>query len=103
MRFHQQRDEAEYNIQQYKKERQQKIKDRDEEKKRDMDMLKSYNPWGRPGGGAPMVRNSHCWNNIMLVMMMMLMMVRWLTKNSSTTIIIKNVIFNYINTISGKF
>ncbi|KAK2145574.1 hypothetical protein LSH36_672g01022 [Paralvinella palmiformis] len=54
MRFHQQRDEAEFNIQQYKRERQQKIKDRVEEKKRDMDMLKSYNPWGRPGGGAPM-------------------------------------------------
>ncbi|XP_048727343.1 uncharacterized protein LOC125645670 isoform X35 [Ostrea edulis] len=27
-----------------------------EQKRQDMEMLKNYNPWGRPGGGAPMDR-----------------------------------------------
>ncbi|XP_055996517.1 uncharacterized protein LOC125645670 isoform X26 [Ostrea edulis] len=33
-----------------------RMRDRVEERKRDMEMLKNYNPWGRPGGGAPMDR-----------------------------------------------
>ena len=30
-----------------------------EEKRRDMEQLKSYDPWGKPGGGAPSARHSH--------------------------------------------
>ena len=29
-----------------------------EEKRRDMQLLQSYDPWGKPGGGAPTVRNA---------------------------------------------
>ena len=40
----------------YKKAQEEQIaraREREIEKKRDLEMLKSYNPWGRPGGGAP--------------------------------------------------
>ncbi|XP_046847080.1 uncharacterized protein LOC124440699 [Xenia sp. Carnegie-2017] len=30
-----------------------------EEKRKDLDMLKNYNPWGRPGGGAPRGYNNN--------------------------------------------
>ncbi|KAK2186996.1 hypothetical protein NP493_181g04044 [Ridgeia piscesae] len=45
--------EAEKEIEKYKHEKQRKAKDREEEKKQDLVMLQRYDPWGRPGGGAP--------------------------------------------------
>ncbi|KAI0242040.1 hypothetical protein LSAT2_015124 [Lamellibrachia satsuma] len=45
--------EAEKEINKYKHEKIQKAKDREDEKKKDLAMLKRYDPWGRPGGGAP--------------------------------------------------
>nr|XP_034328682.1 uncharacterized protein LOC105318289 isoform X3 [Crassostrea gigas] len=56
--------ETEQDRQRIRYQEQLRMRDRDEERKRhedmleqrrqDMEMLKNYNPWGRPGGGAPM-------------------------------------------------
>ncbi|XP_078334498.1 uncharacterized protein LOC111112620 [Crassostrea virginica] len=57
--------ETEQDRQRIKYQEQLRMRDRDDERKRqyedvleqkrqDMEMLKNYNPWGRPGGGAPM-------------------------------------------------
>eukprot|EP00105_Crassostrea_gigas_P034685 XP_019918833.1 PREDICTED: uncharacterized protein LOC105318289 isoform X24 [Crassostrea gigas] len=48
--------ETEQDRQRIRYQEQLRMRDRDEERKRDMEMLKNYNPWGRPGGGAPMDR-----------------------------------------------
>nr|XP_022306161.1 uncharacterized protein LOC111112620 isoform X21 [Crassostrea virginica] len=59
--------ETEQDRQRIKYQEQLRMRDRDDERKRqyedlleqkrqDMEMLKNYNPWGRPGGGAPMDR-----------------------------------------------
>uniref|UniRef100_A0A1I8FVA3 Centrosome and spindle pole-associated protein 1 n=1 Tax=Macrostomum lignano TaxID=282301 RepID=A0A1I8FVA3_9PLAT len=45
--------EAEADIQRYKQEKQRQMLERQLEKRQDMHMLSNYNPWGRPGHGAP--------------------------------------------------
>ncbi|PAA57757.1 hypothetical protein BOX15_Mlig026890g3 [Macrostomum lignano] len=45
--------EAEEDIRRYKEERQRQLLEQNLEKKRDLQMLQSYYPWGRPGHGAP--------------------------------------------------
>ncbi|XP_064643755.1 uncharacterized protein LOC135497790 isoform X2 [Lineus longissimus] len=45
--------EAEDDLQKFKMEKLQKALNQGEEKKKDWEMLQEYNPWGRPGGGAP--------------------------------------------------
>lgn len=44
---------AESNYMKFKSEEQEQVMRRAEEQRRDMAMLKDYNPWGKPGGGAP--------------------------------------------------
>jgi len=46
-------DVAQSNYVKYKSEEQNSVMRRAEEQKRDMEMLRAYNPWGKPGGGAP--------------------------------------------------
>ncbi|XP_062615470.1 uncharacterized protein LOC134277185 isoform X9 [Saccostrea cucullata] len=46
--------DTEQDRQRIKYQEQIRLRDREDERKRDMEMLKNYNPWGRPGGGAPM-------------------------------------------------
>ncbi|XP_064595303.1 uncharacterized protein LOC135461940 isoform X2 [Liolophura sinensis] len=52
-KLHQQMFEADQDILRYKQERIQKLKEETEAKKRDLEMLQSYDPFGKPGGGAP--------------------------------------------------
>ncbi|XP_035658402.1 uncharacterized protein LOC118403723 isoform X5 [Branchiostoma floridae] len=52
-RRHKQQNEAELDIARWRTEKARKKVEEVEEKKRDLEMLKTYQPFGRPGGGAP--------------------------------------------------
>ena len=54
-RFHKEVEVAEADIRKFKEEKKMKLAEKEGEKKRDLEMLKSYDPWGRPGAGAPNV------------------------------------------------
>jgi hypothetical protein len=51
--------EAEDDLQKFKMEKLQKALEQGVEKKLDFQMLQEYHPWGRPGHGAPKVRNTY--------------------------------------------
>ncbi|XP_074653419.1 uncharacterized protein LOC141907612 isoform X7 [Tubulanus polymorphus] len=44
---------AELDIEAHKLEKLRRMEEMQKEKKKDLDMLQRYNPWGKPGGGAP--------------------------------------------------
>ncbi|CAH1241938.1 Hypp6447 [Branchiostoma lanceolatum] len=52
-RRHKQQNEAEQDIARWRTEKARKKVEEVEEKKKDLEMLKTYQPFGRPGGGAP--------------------------------------------------
>ncbi|CAD5120065.1 DgyrCDS8647 [Dimorphilus gyrociliatus] len=52
-KFKEQQMEAERDILSFREERKRQILEKENEKKKDLEMLKSYDPWGRPGHGAP--------------------------------------------------
>ena len=45
--------EVDADIQKFKEDRQRRIIERENEKREDLQMLKNYDPWGKPGAGAP--------------------------------------------------
>ncbi|XP_013391057.1 uncharacterized protein LOC106159339 isoform X2 [Lingula anatina] len=53
LKHRQQMEIAEQDIQEFKQWKKHQINAKEEEKRRDLEMLKSYNPWGKAGGGAP--------------------------------------------------
>ena len=52
----QQQDERQHFIEEYKKQKDKENKMKKLEKEEDLVMLRSYNPFGKPGFGAPRVR-----------------------------------------------
>ncbi|OAF66877.1 hypothetical protein A3Q56_05397 [Intoshia linei] len=50
--------ESEKMLKEFKTEKLKKMQEIEETKRKDLEMLKDYNPWGKPGGGAPSEKNN---------------------------------------------